>query len=209
MAVRERQCGCGGSSQLFWVWIKKKMYQAFRNPKQNSLRKWEGKGCGCLKSQLAGHTHRDTASDLPLPSPLLLLPGCFSHVWLCATPCTAAHQALLSMGILQARILAWVAMSSSRGVVSTQGSNLGLLHCRQILYHCATREALFLPYQTQIRWVMWFPCSNDPKCPQNLMKQDFWLLMEMGWDKICCRELCKSSSHIIVKFQWFCLRLNL
>ena len=91
------------------------MYQAFGNPKQNSLRKWEGKGCGCLKSQLAGHTHRDTASDLPLPSPLLLLPGCFSHVWLCATPCTAAHQALLSMGILQARILEWVAMSSSRG----------------------------------------------------------------------------------------------
>ena len=38
-----------------------------------------------------------------------------SHVWLFATPWTVARQALLSMGILQARILEWVAMPSSRG----------------------------------------------------------------------------------------------
>ena len=31
------------------------------------------------------------------------------------TPWTVAHQASLSMGILQARILEWVAMPSSRG----------------------------------------------------------------------------------------------
>ena len=31
------------------------------------------------------------------------------------TPWTVSHQAPLSMGILQARILEWVAMSSSRG----------------------------------------------------------------------------------------------
>ena len=35
--------------------------------------------------------------------------------------------------ILQARILEWVAISFSRGS-STQGSNPGHLHCRQILY---------------------------------------------------------------------------
>ena len=39
----------------------------------------------------------------------------FSPVRLFATPWTVAHQAPLSMGILQARILEWVAMSSSRG----------------------------------------------------------------------------------------------
>ena len=38
-----------------------------------------------------------------------------SHVWLFATLWTVAHQAPLSMGILQARILEWVAMPSSRG----------------------------------------------------------------------------------------------
>ena len=38
-----------------------------------------------------------------------------SPVWLFTTPWTVANQALLSMGILQARKLEWVAMSSSRG----------------------------------------------------------------------------------------------
>ena len=31
-----------------------------------------------------------------------------------------------------------------RGIFPTQGSNLGLLHCRQILYHLSYREALTL-----------------------------------------------------------------
>ena len=39
----------------------------------------------------------------------------FSHVRLLATPWTVAPQAPLSMGILQARILEWVAMPFSRG----------------------------------------------------------------------------------------------
>ena len=39
----------------------------------------------------------------------------FSYVQLFATPWTVAHQTLLPMGILQARILEWVAMPSSRG----------------------------------------------------------------------------------------------
>ena len=39
----------------------------------------------------------------------------FSHVQLCATLWTIACQAPLSMGILQTRILEWVAMPSSRG----------------------------------------------------------------------------------------------
>ena len=39
----------------------------------------------------------------------------FSRFWLCVTLWTVTHQALLSMGILQARILEWVAIPSSRG----------------------------------------------------------------------------------------------
>ena len=96
-----------------------------------------------------------------------------NHVRLFETPWTVARQAPLSMGILQARILEWVAMLSSRdlpnpgiqhrspvlqansllsespskpkntgvgslslcqGIVPTQESDWGLLHCRQILY---------------------------------------------------------------------------
>ena len=37
-------------------------------------------------------------------------------------------------GILQVRILEWVAVPFSRGF-STQGLNPGLPHCRQILFH--------------------------------------------------------------------------
>ena len=39
----------------------------------------------------------------------------FNHVRLFATPWTVAHQASLPMRILQARILEWGAMPSSRG----------------------------------------------------------------------------------------------
>ena len=39
----------------------------------------------------------------------------FSHIQLFAIPWTVAHQAPLSMGILQVRILEWVAMPSTRG----------------------------------------------------------------------------------------------
>ena len=39
----------------------------------------------------------------------------------------------LLYGILQARILEWVAIPFSRGIFPNQGSNQDLLHCRQIL----------------------------------------------------------------------------
>ena len=38
-------------------------------------------------------------------------------------------------GILQARILQWVAIPFSTGIFLTQGLNSGLLRCRQILYY--------------------------------------------------------------------------
>jgi len=40
-------------------------------------------------------TRKDVPHHMPL---LLLLLSCFSRVWLCATPWTAAHQASLSLG---------------------------------------------------------------------------------------------------------------
>ena len=46
---------------------------------------------------------------------MLQLLSCFIRVQLLATLQTVARQALLSMGILQAAILEWVAISSSRG----------------------------------------------------------------------------------------------
>ena len=52
----------------------------------------------------------------------------FSCIRLFAMLWTVACQAPLSIGILQARILEWIAMPSSRGIFPTQGSNPQLLH---------------------------------------------------------------------------------
>ena len=48
----------------------------------------------------------------------------------CSLPGSSVH------GIFQARVLEWVAISFSKGSsIPTQGSNPGLPHCRQTLYH--------------------------------------------------------------------------
>ena len=47
----------------------------------------------------------------------------------CSLPGSSIH------GIFQAKVLEWVAISFSRGIFLTQELNLGLLHCRQVLYH--------------------------------------------------------------------------
>ena len=45
-------------------------------------------------------------------------------------------------GILQARILEWVAISFSQGIFLTLELNPGLLHCRQILYQLSYKGSL-------------------------------------------------------------------
>ena len=62
----------------------------------------------------------------------------FSHDQVSVTLWTVAHQAPLSVGILQARILEWVDTPSS-GIFPTQGSNPCVSYMsyisRQALYH--------------------------------------------------------------------------
>ena len=50
----------------------------------------------------------------------------------CGPPASSVH------GVLPTRILEWGA--SLQRILLTQGSNLGLLHCRQILYRLSYRE---------------------------------------------------------------------
>ena len=54
---------------------------------------------------------------------------------------TAAHQGSSVHGILQARVSIY---SFLQGIFQTQGSNLGLLHCRQILYHLSHQRNLLI-----------------------------------------------------------------
>ena len=68
--------------------------------------------------------------------------GCslLSHVWLSMTPWTVARKAPLSMGFPRQEY--WSGLTfHCPGIFPTQGSHPGLLHCRQFLYHWATREA--------------------------------------------------------------------
>ena len=53
-------------------------------------------------------------------------------------------------GILQARILEWVAISFSR-VFPTQRLKLGLQHCRQILYHLSHQESQLIHVEGSAR----------------------------------------------------------
>ena len=83
----------------------------------------------------------------PLPAPVPVPPAVFLagknvkvKVWVAQlrlTLCdpTGCPPGSSVHGILQARILEWVAFPVSRGFFPSRGSNLGFLHSRQILYH--------------------------------------------------------------------------
>ena len=66
-----------------------------------------------------------------------------SRVQLFATPLTVDHQAPLSMGFFPGKFTGVACHFLPQGIFPTQGSNLGLLHYRQILYR--------LSYQNQLQ----------------------------------------------------------
>ena len=67
------------------------------------------------------------------------------HVWMLSPvscdPIDCSLPGSFVQGILQSRILEWVAMPSSRGIFLNQGLNLYLLHCRQIVYPLSHLES--------------------------------------------------------------------
>ena len=61
------------------------------------------------------------------------------------TLCDPTHGLYIVHGILQVRILEWVAIYSLlQGICPTQGSNPGLPHCRWILYQLSHRGSLYI-----------------------------------------------------------------
>ena len=74
----------------------------------------------------------------------------------CSPPGSSVH------GILQVRMLEWVAIPFSRGIFLIQGLNLGLLHCRQILYHLSHQGSAMgslLAWRMQWLWKIPSPYS--------------------------------------------------
>ena len=67
-------------------------------------------------------------------------------------------------GILQGRVLEWVAFPFSRGrreTFPTQGSNSGLLHCCQVLYQLSHKRSPRI-----LEWVA-YPFSSGSSLPRN------------------------------------------
>ena len=81
------------------------------------------------------------------------------------------------MGILQARILEWVAMPSL-GFFPTQESSPGLLHCRQILYHLSPQGS------PQILERVAYPFSRGSSLTQ-----------ESNWNLLHCRQMLYQLSY--------------
>jgi len=80
-----------------------------------------------MKAKGKGSGGKLPRSDCWLSSSLRCMLSCFSPIQLFVTQWTVAHQAPLSMGILQARILEWGFHSLLQGIFLTQESNPGLL----------------------------------------------------------------------------------
>ena len=77
--------------------------------------------------------------------------SCFSHVWLFVTWWTIAHQASLSIGF-SSKNTGVGCQALLQEIFPRQWSNqylLQLLHCRQILYHWATRKPTILSHKIE------------------------------------------------------------
>ena len=88
---------------------------------------------GCAQPMVATPSPQDENNfkyTLLVPALCLVAQSCPT---LC-NPMTAPRQAPLSIGILQARILEWVAMPFSRGSSQSRASNPGLPQCWWFLY---------------------------------------------------------------------------
>ena len=78
-----------------------------------------------------------------------------SHVWLFAIPWTIAYQASPSVEFSRQEYWSGLPFPSLGGIFPTQGSNPGLLHCRQTLYHLSHQGSRFwyINNTVFIKWV--------------------------------------------------------
>ena len=101
--------------------------------------------CAAVHGVMKSQTQLSDWTDWLNYSHMLCCSWSLSHVQLFATPCTIARHTSLSMGILQARMLEWVAMPSSSG--SSQPKNwTQVSHSAGGFFTVqVTREAQLLP----------------------------------------------------------------
>ena len=102
-------------------------------------------------------------------------------------------------GIMQARMLEWVAFPFSRGIFPTQGSNPSLLHCRQILNQLSCQGSL---RHWDIKQGANISQSKDTEIIQPLFSFHCGFILEINEIEFvsCC---CVKSVYILILLNWF------
>ena len=140
---REPACQCRRTKRRwFHPWVGKNSWKRSSNPLQyscleNSMdkRAWWATVHRVAKSR----TRLEQLSTCTYICVWVCVFSCFSCAWIFVILWIVAHQTPLSMGFSQQEH--WSAFHAHlQGIFLTQGSNVYLLHCRQILYHWATEE---------------------------------------------------------------------
>ena len=96
-------------------------------------------------------------------------------------------------------MLEWVAMPFSRGIFLTQGSNLGVSHCRQILYCLSHRGGPGSVYMS-IRISRFHHCLFPTSVPTSLLYMGVSIPALPIGSSICT---CFSRFHVFVEFHIF------
>ena len=113
------QTSCSRKNKYFFKKREKKKDLEPRRKKQDPRKQWEAEQLGhkwaSVNNQCPGYKCMKWSESCSLVS---------NSLW---PPWTTVH------GILQTRILEWVAVPILQGIFPTQRSNPGLLHCRKIL----------------------------------------------------------------------------
>ena len=125
-----------------------------------------------------------------------------SHVQLFATPWTVAYQASPSMGFSRQEY--WTRLPfPSPGIFPTQGSNPGLLHCRQTLYllrYLPWRNAFNYLFNTELTetQILYDKYDFIIKISANILSQSFNFLHGVLWN---LSIFCIVAFAVIIVFE--------
>ena len=109
----------------------------------------------------------------------------------CSLPGSSVH------GILQAKILEWVAIHLSRGIFLTQGLNPGLPHCRHILYHLLLNKAqLIATFPSRVHCLHLIFTSTSIITAHPLTRCSCIPLTRILVSILAHPEILKSSPHV-------------
>ena len=168
-------------------------------------------------------THQDSTLSGPAPQAQLSPNYCTSFKWLCLAS-SQSHSVVpdslqLSRTIQSTRLLCpWVSPGKNTGVGShsllqgiflTQGSNMGLLHCWQILYHLSNRGSPKSGFKQVQKGCFTLVHINilehtlDPSRSHSITEANLEMLMAAREGRISCHILSHAAQQRKPQVQHF------